>query len=295
MAKKDLFLERYRELGHNLTGAERTRQAIRVNPLKASNEELVRKLGRVGVKLTRVDFLDHGFYVEGSRFSLGASFEYLLGLYSLQEAAAQFPVKVLGPRSGDIVLDMCAAPGGKTTQIAAAMGNGGAVVAVDVSRRRLYALENNLERCGIVNCAVYCADVNEMDFKDVRFDRILLDAPCSGNYVTDRGWFNRRDLRDVRSNAERQRSLLRTGMGLLKEGGTLVYTTCSLEPEENELNAQWLLDGSDAKLEKIEGPGSPALTDVFSRELDSEIANCRRFWPEEIGTQGFFVAKVVKP
>jgi len=82
---------------------------------------------------------------------------------------------------------------------------------------------------------------------------------------------------------------------LLKPGGTLVYTTCSLEPEEDELNIQWLLDDHDVELVEVEGPGSPALTEVLGKSLSGEVARCRRFWPDEMETQGFFVAKVVKP
>lgn len=262
--------------------------------MKTTNEELVARLESHGARLSRIGWLRNGFHVDERPFSLGASFEYLLGLYSIQEAAAQFPVEVLDPHPGEAVLDVCAAPGGKTTQIAAAMTNAGAVVAVDVSRERLYALENNLERCGVTNCLAYWEDANAMDFKGKQFDRVLLDAPCSGNYVADRSWFSKRTLKDVGLNAERQRELLGTAVKLLKPGGVLVYTTCSLEPEEDELNVQWLLDNNDLKLEGIEGSGSPALTEIFGDELNGEIAKCRRFWPDETGTQGFFVAKAVK-
>ncbi len=248
-----------------------------------------------GVKMTTIPWLRDGFHVEGGESSVGASFEYLLGLYSIQEAAAQFPVEVLAPTGGEVVLDMCAAPGGKTTQIAAWMGNGGAVVAVDIRRDRLYALENNLERTGVENCVAYHADAAGLDYGGTLFDRILLDAPCSGNYVTDREWFRKRDIGDVEKNALEQRRLLGAAVGLLRPGGTLVYTTCSLEPEEDELNVQWLLDNHDVRLEEIGGPGSPALTEVLDRKLSPDVAKCRRFWPDETGTQGFFVAKVVKP
>jgi 16S rRNA C967 or C1407 C5-methylase (RsmB/RsmF family) len=254
------FLDRYRTMGHDLRGDERTRRAIRVNPLLTSREDFVGRLEGRGAKLTPIIWLRDGLYLEGGEASAGASFEYLLGLYSIQEAAAQFPVEVLAPAAGEIVLDMCAAPGGKTTQVATWMGNRGVIVA-----------------------------------GGTLFDRVLLDAPCSGNYVTDKVWFNKRSIRDVEANAVEQRRLLRAAVGLLKPGGTLVYTTCSLEPEENEMNVQWLLENHDVKLGEVGGPGSPALTEVLGRSLSSEVAKCRRFWPEEMGTQGFFVAKVVKP
>jgi len=290
-----LFLERYKAMGHDLRGDERTRRAIRINTLLASREEVITKLEARGVKLTPIPWLRDGLYIEGGESSAGSSFEYLLGLYSIQEAAAQFPVEVLAPEAGEVILDMCAAPGGKTTQIAARMGNRGVIVAVDVKRDRLYALENNLERTGVENCVAYCADAMGLDYGGILFDRILLDAPCSGNYVTDREWFRKRDIGDVEKNSLEQRRFFGAAVGLLKRGGTLVYTTCSLEPEEDEFNLQWLLENHDVKVERIEGPGSPALTEVLGRSLSPEVAKCRRFWPNETGTQGFFVAKVVKP
>jgi len=242
----------------------------------------------------KIDYLRDGYVIEESPFSLGASFEYLLGYYNLQEAASQFPVEALGPKPGDAVLDMCAAPGIKTTQLAAHMENRGAIVAVDIDRSRLYALENSLERCGVESCVVYHSDVNELDFGEIRFDKVLLDAPCSGNYVIDGEWFEKRSLEDVERNAGRQRGLLGTAVGLLNEGGVLSYTTCSLEPEEDELNVQWLLDNFDVELREIEGPGSRGLTEVFGEKLDNDVGRSMRFWPDEMGTQGFFVAEAVK-
>jgi NOL1/NOP2/sun family putative RNA methylase len=291
---KSVFLDRYRQLGHELTGDEVPSKSLRVNTLKAESEWLLERLKGLGVSLMNIDYLRHGYAIEESPFSLGASFEYLLGYYNLQEAASQFPVEALDPKPGDAVLDMCAAPGIKTTQLAAHMENQGAVVAVDVDRSRLYALENSLERCGVENCVVYHSDVNELDFGEIRFDKVLLDAPCSGNYVVDGDWFNKRNLEDVERNAERQRGLIETAVGLLKVGGVLSYTTCSLEPEEDELNVQWLLDNFDVELRETEGPGSRGLTEVFGEELDDDVGRSMRFWPDEVGTQGFFVAEAVK-
>ena len=291
---KSVFLDRYRQLGHELTGDEEPSKSLRVNPLKAESAWLLERLKGLGVSLRKIDYLRDGYAIEESPFSLGASFEYLLGYYNLQEAASQFPVEALGPKPGESVLDMCAAPGIKTTQLAAHMENQGAVVAVDVDRSRLYALENSLERCGVENCVVYHSDVNELDFGEIRFDKILLDAPCSGNYVIDGDWFNKRSLEDVERNAERQRGLLETAVGLLKVGGILSYTSYSLEPEEDELNVQWLLDNFDVELQEIEGPGRRGLTEVFGEELDDDVGRSMRFWPDEMGTQGFFVAEAVK-
>ena len=292
MAKAQ-FLERYRRLGHDLSGEEKTGLSIRANTLKMSCHVLLSKLENLGAKPEEIKWLREGLFIDPSEYPFGSSFEYLLGFYTPQEAASQFPVEVLEPKEDEIILDMCAAPGGKTTQISAWMSNRGSLVAVDINRNRLYALENNLERLGIENCIVYRGDASELDY-GMQFDKILLDAPCSGNYVVDKGWFSRRTLKDVEANADKQRPLLSSAVRWLKEKGILIYTTCSLEPEENELNIQWLLNNFNVDLIEIKGPGNPGLTDVFGITLDSRVSHCRRFWPDYTGTQGFFVAKVIK-
>jgi NOL1/NOP2/sun family putative RNA methylase len=292
-ANKQFFLDRYRMLGHRLTGDEKTPQAIRVNTIKTGVAEIIETLTSLGVKLTKIPYLDHGYVAEEAGFSLGASIEYLLGLYSLQESASQFAAQTLAPSSGDKVLDMCAAPGGKTTQIAAYMGNRGLLYAVDADRDRVYALENNLERCGVMNSLVYHGDVTTLEL-GTRFSKVLLDAPCSGNYVTDPSWFGKRSIEDVHRNSETQRRLLSTAMRYLEPGGVLLYATCSLEPEENELNMEWLLRNHEVSLEEINGPGEKGLTEVFGQHISEEISKCHRFWPDTNNTQGFFLAKVVK-
>jgi len=293
-SRRNQFLARYRKLGHSLTGDEQMGKSLRVNTLKTSDDVLIDKMRTLGADLSKVDFLTHGYWIGKTSFSLGASFEYLLGHYSLQEAASQYAVEALNPSPEDLVLDMCAAPGGKTAQISAYMKNRGRLIALDSRRRRLYALENTLERCGVENCVAYWGDARDMDFKDLTFDKVLLDAPCSGNYAADTDWFMKRRLVDVNNNAEYQRTLLEAAIRLLRSGGVLLYGTCSLEPEENELNIQWLLDNYDVKLENVEGPGSPGLTEVFGESLSPEILKTMRLWPDEAGTQGFYVAKVVK-
>lgn len=294
MEDKNFFLKRYSELGHSLKGNEKTRKALRVNTLKISSVKLVEKLESLGVRLSEIEFVKDGFYIDRSPFSLGASFEYLMGFITMQEAAAQFPVLVLSPEEKDNVLDMCAAPGGKTTQIASFMKNKGVIVAIDKKKDRVYALENNLERSGVKNTVVYCMDVRTFVSEGILFDKILLDAPCSGNFMIDGDWFEKRDLEGIEKSAEMQKELIRKGISLLKKGGVMVYATCSLEPEENELNMQWMLENFDVKLEKIEGPGSEGLTEVLGKKLKPEISKCRRFWPDEMKTQGFFIAKIRK-
>ncbi len=287
------FIDRYEQMGSELTGDETTPQAIRVNPLKTTDEELVQTLNDQSVELEKIPYLDHGYRVNDSPFSLGANIEYLLGYYSLQETASQYPVQALEPTPEDKLLDMASAPGGKTTQAAAYMQNTGSIVALDINRDRLYATENNVERCGVTNTSIHHLDA--LDLPDQPgFTKILLDAPCSGNYVTDRHWFKRRTQEDIEHNAALQKRLIAKAVNLLAPGGVLLYSTCSLEPEENEHNIQWLIENHDVRLQKLDGLGEPALTQIGDTTLDPEISKCRRFWPEKTGTQGFFAAKAVK-
>jgi len=293
MSGRDWFIQRYTAMGSDLTGDETTPQAIRINPLKTSDAELIETLTEQGVKLEKIPYLDHGYKVLSSPFSLGASIEYLLGMYSLQETASQYPVQIIKPTPTDKLLDMASAPGGKTTQAAAYMENKGLIVALDVSRNRLYATENNVERCGVTNASIHHVDALELPEKPV-FTKVLLDAPCSGNYVTDSDWFSKRGKEDIEYNAELQRRLITKALMLLQTGGTLLYSTCSLEPEENELNIQWLLENHRVELIELDGPGAPALTEIDGVSLDERVGYCRRFWPDQMGTQGFFVAEVAK-
>jgi NOL1/NOP2/sun family putative RNA methylase len=276
-----------------LSGDETTHQVIRINPLKITDSELIDILSWQRIRLEKIQFLDHGYKVVKTPFSLGASIEYLLGLYSLQETASQFPIQALAPSHTDVVLDMASAPGGKTTQAAAYMQNQGVLVAIDINRRRLYATENNVERCGVTNTSIHHIDALDLPDKPA-FTKILLDAPCSGNYTTDPIWFNKRTEHDIECNAELQKRLLTKALNLLISGGTLVYSTCSLEPEENELNIQWLLDNHSVELVPLNGPGTPSPTKIFDVSLSAQISYCRRFWPDQTGTQGFFIVKVVK-
>jgi len=266
------------------------RQAIRINHSNAKGKKLVERLAGLGVHLDKIPFLDFGYWVVDSKVSAGATAEYLLGLYSIQEAAAQIPVTLFSDLKGKKVLDCAAAPGGKTTQLADAMDNTGAIVALDVDKRRLAALSNHLERCHVANTVVYMMDARNAQSIGIKFDRILVDAPCSGNYAADRDWFKNRTLKDIERNASTQREILAKAAECLSDNGEIVYSTCSLEPEEDELNMDWATKNLNLTIQKIYCQGSPGLVNVFGKTLDPTIERCRRLWPDQ--TQGFFVCKL---
>ncbi len=289
MSGKEFFTDRYRQLGWQHREVQ-LRQAIRVNSTNSKGKNIVERLSKLGVQLEKISFLPNGYWVANSKVSPGATAEYLLGLYSIQEAAAQLPVTVFCALKGKKVLDCAAAPGGKTIQIADAMENTGVIVALDVDKRRLLALGNQLERCRVANTAAYLLDARQAAKLSLTFDRILLDAPCSGNYAADKAWFRNRTIRDVERNAALQRELLTKALDCLSERGEFVYSTCSLEPEENELNMDWAVKNLDVEIQEINCYGTPGLTNVFGKDLDSSVAHCRRVWPAQ--TQGFFVCKL---
>ncbi|MBN2052377.1 RsmB/NOP family class I SAM-dependent RNA methyltransferase [Candidatus Woesearchaeota archaeon] len=287
------FLERYKQLGEEFIPENvKQKPAIRVNTLKIKDAELMERLN---AKLTKISFLQHGYYYE-SEFSMGATPEYLQGYCYLQEAASQLPAEILDPGENDLVLDMCAAPGSKTTQLAMMMNNKGKIIALDANNPRLPSLQNNLERCGVMNTIVYKKDARYAEDLKLVFDKILLDAPCSGNFANDKEWLEERKVEDLKLISKTQKQILETAFHILKPNGIIVYSTCSLEPEEDELVINDFLEKNPtAALEKISARiGDNGLTNVFGKELNPEIAKCKRLWPHKTGTQGFFLAKIRK-
>ncbi|CAB3288142.1 tRNA (cytosine(48)-C(5))-methyltransferase [Methanocaldococcus lauensis] len=221
-------------------------QYIRVNTLKINPKILKKRLEEKNVILEET-FLHYAFKVIKSPFSIGCTPEYLFGYYIPQSISSMIPPIVLNPEKNSFVLDMCAAPGGKTTHLAQLMENSGTIVAVDISKSRIKALKSNINRMGILDTIIINKDMRI--FKDyllknnILFDKILLDAPCTGNIVKDK---NRKvSKEDIKYCSLRQKELLNIGIDLLKEGGILVYSTCSAEEEENEEVIRYILNKRD--------------------------------------------------
>jgi len=291
MSGKEFFVNRYSQLGWEFDDVQ-SRQAIRINVTNAEGKNLEERIQSLGFELEKIPFLEMGYWVRKSKVSVGATAEYLLGLYSIQEAAAQIPATLFAPLKGRTVLDACAAPGGKTVQLADLMRNTGLICALDVKKRRLAALSNHLERCHISNVVVYHIDARQVSRLKMKFDRILLDAPCSGNFAADSHWFTQRTLNDVKRNAKLQREILAEAAACLRDDGEIVYSTCSLEPEENEVNMDWAVKHLNLQIEEVDCYGQQGLIEVFGNRLDVSVKRCRRIWPSE--TQGFFVCKLKK-
>lgn len=284
----NLFLNRYKKWTNQEINPEeiQAKHAIRVNTLKISNDALYKRMSKKKVKLEKIPYLENGYYY-ASEFSIGSTPEYLLGYYYPQDPASQVPVQILDPKPGDIVLDMAAAPGGKTTQMSAKMQNKGIIIALDIKRDRIQSLNNNIERTGCKNILVYNKDAIYAGDLGITFDKILLDAPCSGNFCIDQEWFSKRNLNDFKDKANIQIKMLKEAYNILKPGGIIVYSTCSLEIEEDEEVIEWAIDNLDVELMDIG-------LDIGDHGLTDKTKKTRRFWPNKTGTQGFFIAKLKK-
>ena len=225
--------------------------------------------------------------------------EHSLGYFYTQEAASMIPPIVLDPKPGEIILDIAASPGSKTTQIAQYMENKGILIANDYTYERMKPLSINLQRCGVTNSIITLMEGQWFKKSGIEFDRILVDAPCSGTGTIGKslktiGIWNP-DM--VRRLAITQKQLIETAFNLLKENGTMVYSTCSLEPDEDEAVVDFLLSKyENAKLQeiKLNLKRSSAALEFENKKYNEEIRKCLRIWPQDNDTEGFFVAKIRK-
>ncbi|MHA1129348.1 MAG: NOL1/NOP2/sun family putative RNA methylase [Candidatus Helarchaeota archaeon] len=272
--------------------------SIKVNTLKITSDALSNRLTEKGFMLEPVPFVSDAYFVKKTPFSLGATTEYLLGYYYLQGAASMLPVDLLNPSPKDLVVDMCAAPGGKTIQLAQYMENEGVIIALDLSRERMKSLRSNLSRCGIHNTLTIRMDAARLaDLHLTDITKILLDAPCSGSGLisTDPSRKQSRSYDDVRFCSSIQMKLIRAAVNCLVEGGELIYSTCSIEPEENEFIIDAILKQRPLEIVDLEIPfGESGLINIFGRELSEELKKAKRFYPFLHKTVGFFVCKLRK-
>lgn len=277
------------------------RRSIRVNTVKMSVNALKKRLQK-DWKLKQIPWCKQGFWIEhirGERRDIGNTIEHSLGYFYVQEAASMIPPIVLNPKPGETVLDMCAAPGSKATQIAAMMKNKGVLVANDISGIRLRPLAMNLQRVGVTNTIVTLMPGQSFRKRNIEFDKVLVDAPCSGTGTIRRSLktFETWNPRMVKRLAGIQKRLIETAFNILKPKGVLVYSTCTLEPEENEGIINFVVNKyeNNIKIEKINVKGLKSSSPIlkFDNNIYNEnIKNCLRIWPQDNNTEGFFVAKI---
>ncbi len=302
---KEKFEERYRKILGNKyeefiqCSLSFLRRSIRVNTLKIEIAELKKRIEE-NWRLKKIPWCREGFWIEHSREErrdIGNMIEHSLGYFYVQEAASMIPPVVLEPKENEIILDIAASPGSKTTQIAQYMKNTGIIIANDITIDRMKPLTVNLQRCGVSNTIVTL--MHGQRISNFKFDCILVDAPCSGtgtirkSFKTLKMW----NPHMIKRLAGIQKQLIENAFSMLKEDGVLVYSTCSLEPEENEGIIDFLLKKHEnAKVKKIELEikRSEPILEFEDAKYDDEIRKCLRIWPQDNDTEGFFVAKIVK-
>ena len=279
---------------------------IRTNTLKTRRRDLAQALINRGVNLDPLaSWSKVGLKIYESAVPVGATPEYLSGQYMLQSAASFVPVMALAPKPGERVLDMCASPGGKSTYLAQLMRNKGVLVCNDLKKPRLHSLVANLARLGVKNAIVCNYDGRQIRDVMAGFDRILLDAPCTGLGVIarDPSIKTRKRLVDVQRMATLQRELALVAIDCINAksptGGYLVYSTCSVTVEENEAVVNYILKKRAVTLvplfsEGAEDIGRPGMTRYQSQRFHPSLKHTRRFLPHVHNMDGFFVAKFKK-
>lgn len=277
---------------------------IRVNTLKTRRKLLAQQLSQRGVSVEPVgEWSKVGLTVTASQVPVGATPEYLAGHYMVQSAASMLPVAALAPQPGEVVIDMAAAPGGKTTYIGQMMENKGVIYANDFKSERCRSLTANIHRLGMTNAVVTCMDGRKLLGTVPTADRVLLDAPCSGSGIIarDPSVKVKRGRKEFQECAILQKELLTTAIDLVdansKTGGYIVYSTCSVSVEENEMVIDAILKKRNVKVVPLEDSinfGVKAYTKFRQHRFHPSIANARRYYPHVHNLDGFFVCKLKK-
>ena len=275
---------------------------IRVNTLKISREEFARISP---YKLSPIPWCSTGFsiddlIVEKGIITPGKHPYHSAGLYYLQEPSAMIAGEVLFPQPGEKILDLAAAPGGKTTHLASFMGNKGLLVANDIHPKRVWDLAENLERCGVTNAVVTNESPERLSnhFSDF-FDRVLLDAPCSGEGMFRKSERARKEWKPElpHSCAIRQSGILEYAARMLKPGGYMAYTTCTFSTEENErVIAKFLDEHPEFDLMTFtHAPGLlPSKPEWIGLPQDHKINRTMRIWPFKTSAEGHYIALLTK-
>ncbi|WP_458205340.1 RsmB/NOP family class I SAM-dependent RNA methyltransferase [Haladaptatus sp. NG-SE-30] len=269
---------------------------VRVNTIKSDRERITRALDAANVEWTPREWNENVLEIDGSPGNTWPSFH---GWTHGQEEVSSIPAFVLDPEPGDRVLDSCAAPGSKTTQLAALMDDEGLVVANDSNLGRLSALRFNTERLGVTCAAVTNQDARNFSLKPFdfpTFDAALVDVPCSceGTIRKNPTALDDWSLDHIEGVAGVQKGILRRAVQATRDGGTVVYSTCTFAPEENEAVLDHALAREDCRLVPydIDLEYDPGLTEWQGEEYDESIRQAKRFYPHHNDTGGFFCAKL---
>ncbi len=281
--------------------------SIRCNTLKISPEKLKLRLEKKGWEIFQPFKENKEIMIIQNILSpgeIGRSLEHMLGYYYVQEISSMLPILALNPKPNEIFLDLCSSPGSKTTQAAALMKNSGTIIANEVNLGRIKILSANMERCGVMNSIItkkdgitLCKKLLEKGFK---FDKILVDAPCSGEGTIRSSpktllmW----NIKTVERLSRLQKGLIANAINLLKVGGEAVYSTCTHSPEEDEEIVDFVLKEfkDKIKIEKINLPVKtrPGIQKWKDKIYLEDVKYSCRLYPQDNNTEGFFLTKFKK-
>ena len=308
---KELYLERMTEL---LSSEDLEKyleilkvppvKSFRCNTLKISPDDLKKKLEDKGWELFQPweeypeVMIVKNILLPGE---LGRSLEHLLGYYYIQELASILPIIALHPKEGESFLDLCAAPGSKTTQAACFMNGKGSIFANELSMGRIKILASNLERCGVNNAILTKREggalCDRLNKNDIYFDKILVDAPCSGEGTlrSSLKTYSMWNINTVKALSGVQKNLFKKSFNCLKVGGEMIYSTCTHAPEENEAIVSWALEELGDSIEVIK-PDLPikfreGVKEWQGEKFDFRVKDVARVYPHDNNTEGFFVSK----
>ena len=270
---------------------------IRVNRLKAETDSVVKSLKGKGIHLEKASEKHDTLYLAPTLESPGNLIEYFLGHIHPQALTSCLASIVLSPGKNSYVLEMCAAPGGKTSHLAQLINNTGLIVANELYPNRHIPLGHTLERLGVLNTVITGYQAQEFPLKQ-RFDYILADVPCSG----EGGFRKIKESSTYRETSEKQKlpdlqkKIILRGFDLLKEEGEMLYSTCTYNPEENESVVNFLLQNRDAVLLPLDAgfDSEAGILEWRDEKYDTELQKTARFYPHRINSVGFFMARIGK-
>ncbi len=295
-------ISRYRDLADDWDAFEAALRNplptdIRWNPFKVTRERFEERLTSDGVRWRLLEGSPDLYRVEGLP-GPGLTWGYHLGWYHPQGYTSTLPPVILAPEPGSDVLDLCAAPGGKTAQLSALMLGHGVLVANDINHSRITALAANLERLGTPN--VLISQYRGENYPErFTFDHVLADVPCTGEgtFRVGGGRYRQEGTKHLQAVARTQLALLLKALKIVRPGGTVLYSTCTYAPEENEAVVAAAL--SKMELELLPLPddltGQPGITSWEGMEWPDELTRTMRFWPHHTDSWGFYCAHIRKP
>lgn len=270
---------------------ERARVCIRINSLATTKEEVIAELKELGIGIEEGELLpDESMYITGA-ISIAQIDSFRQGKWAVQDESATLVGHIVDPRAGEVILDMCSAPGGKSTHMAMLMENKGTIVSADIHEHKIEIIQKNAKRLGVGIIEPTLQDGTKLNEKwKQKFDKVLLDAPCSGLGIIKRKPDIRysKTLEDVKAIAQLQQSLLENAVYYLKEDGILVYSTCTISKQENEGIIKYALEKLGLELDSIETYVPNVLKPYIEQKGTIQIM------PFMAKTDGFFIARFRK-